>query len=96
MKWIKVTDVLTHSIPETFIRYDQGQQKVIGDHVTIRDIWENGWNDIEYLDESPSSDPAEVLVKALEFCSKSASVARIHKVSLDALMLYKNEQLKQQ
>jgi hypothetical protein len=42
------------------IQYDQGTQRELGDRLLLKELYENGWEDVQYLDESiPSSEPAK-------------------------------------
>ena len=63
MKWIKIKSLndLPQGLVEIFfIRYDGGTQKESGTVIHLRDLYENGWEDIEYLDESSPSDNTQI------------------------------------
>lgn len=56
-RWVKASrkedDVLNLPDPTTdvFIRYDNGTSKEVGSHNLIKDLYEGGWEDVEYLQE---------------------------------------------
>lgn len=71
MKWLpikKVTDCPQNYIDDFFIRYNQGRDKETGDAFKIKELFENGWSDLEYLDEStPSKEGEEEAVEFAEW-----------------------------
>ena len=61
--WVKASLDDKSSIPVTgcldlFIKYDNGAQKVTGGRNLIIELLENGWLDVQWLDESPNEQPA--------------------------------------
>lgn len=71
MNWLpikKVTDCPQNYIDDFFIRYNQGRDKETGDAFKIKELFENGWSDLEYLDEStPSKEGEEEAVEILNW-----------------------------
>ena len=57
MQWIKAfsemddNDILPPSGCDVFIRYDEGRDKHTGDRKFIIELIQNGWQDVEWLDE---------------------------------------------
>jgi hypothetical protein len=64
MKWTRALDkkVLTLLLPDgkaenVLIKYDQGQQRELGSANLIKELYNNGWDDMEWLDETDQASP---------------------------------------
>jgi hypothetical protein len=58
-EWIKANGQHSFNLPvpyvEVFIRYDERKSKEVGDRNHIIDLIENGWLDVEWLNEASST-----------------------------------------
>ena len=82
MRWItikKVTECPANYNTDYFIRYNEGRDKETGDTFKIKELFENGWNDVEYLDETPS--PIQEGVELLDVYKKN--MEGIYKIVMD-------------
>ncbi len=65
--WVKASGIDKKLYPKTttFIRYNNGEDKDLGDFGLITELIENGWNDVEYLDETPQPQLSESEIEKL-------------------------------
>lgn len=61
-RWVRANEANRSQYPKhtVFIRYNEGKDKEVGNFSLITELIENGWPDVEYLDETvPQPLPAE-------------------------------------